>query len=427
MKEQLIVGLDIGTSHTRIAVGRIGILPDQRLALSVMGAVETPTQGVARGAITSLDDAVTSLATCLERTERQVGLPISDVTVGVGGTTVTLQEGRGVVGVSRPDGDIRREDVARAVESAKALMNPANQYLIHTLERSFTLDGQQGIKDPIGMQGIRLEADILIVQALTSHVRNITNAVFRSGLDVTRLVYAPLAAAEVVTSPRERELGVCVAILGASTTGLVVYENGELLHATTLPIGADHITSDIAIGLRISLDAAEQIKRVYGTAVPEQVSKKEDLNLMDFGATSSEVVSLRDIAGIIEARVEEIFEKIEAELRKVDRQGMLPAGVVLTGGGAKLVGMIDVAKRVLRLPSSIGTISVPSTMPEVIQDPSFSTAIGLILWSYEMERREDAEGSSGKGLLAGVGIKNSSAFLSTLLNPIKKIGKSFIP
>ena len=428
MKERLIVGLDIGTSHARIAVGRVDVLPDQRMTLNLVGAVETTSQGVAKGAITSLDDAVTSLAICLEHAERQVGLRLSDVTVGISGTSVSMQEGRGVIGVSRPDGEIRKEDVERAVESAKALMNPANQHLLHSLERSFALDGQSGIKDPVGMQGIRLEANILIIQALASHVRNIINAVHRSGLDVTRLVYSPLATAEAVTSPRERELGVCVVIVGASTTGIVVFENGELIHASVLPIGADHITSDIAIGLRISLESAEQIKRMYGTAMPEHVSKKEDIDLKDFGSSESEVVALRDIAGIIEARVEEIFEKIDAELRKVDRQGMLPAGIVLTGGGARLNGMVETAKRVLRLPASIGTISVPSSMPEVVQDPSFSTAIGLMLWSYEVERREGTD--TGENFFANVKFTNSASWikgLSGLLNPIKKIGKSFIP
>ncbi len=424
MKDRLLIGLDLGTSRIRIAAGQVGFTPEKRPVLNLLGAVETSSAGIAKGNITSLDDAVTAISSCLEQAERIVGLPVNEATVGIGGTGITAQMAKGVIGVSRPEGDIRGEDVARALDAARACVNPANQEIVHVLPRGFTVDGQGGIKDPIGMQGIRLEVDALIVQGLSSQIRNLTNAVFRTGLDVTELVYAPLAVTEAVTTSRERELGVCSLSIGAATTGLAVYEDGELLHAATLPIGADHITSDIAIGLRISLESAERIKCQFGRADAENVPKRgEEIDLADFGADQHEVVPLRFVAEIIQARVEELFEKVENELRRIDRNGLLPAGVILSGGGSKLPGMIDVGKRALRLPCAQGRVSVASTMPEVTEDPSMSTAVGLVLWAFERERREDGRGSS----VSFGGKRKGKAVFDSLKKPLGKIFKSFIP
>lgn len=424
MKERLLVGLDLGSSYIRIGVGQVALGHDKHPTLQLIGAVESPSQGISKGNVTSLEDAVSAISACLEQAERMTGLPLSEATVGIGGVTITSQEAKGVVGVSRSDGEIRAEDVARAIEAARAFINPANQEILHVLPRSFTVDGQHGIKDPIGMQGIRLEVDVQIVQGLSSHVRNLTKAVFRTGVDISELVYAPLAAAEAITSPRERELGVCVVSLGASTTSLAVYEDGELLQAMTLPIGSDHITSDIAIGLRISLDSAEQIKRQFGQANVESLPKRgEEINLQNFGADQEELVPVRYIAEIIEARVEEIFEKVDAGLKKIDREGMLPAGVVLTGGGAKLPGVVEVGKRILRLPCAIGATTIQSTIPEVIHDPAYSTAAGLVMWAFESERRDGA----GHGIPLTAAGKKGGEMLMKLGGPIKKIFKSFIP
>jgi cell division protein FtsA len=424
MKDRLIAGLDLGSSHIRLAVGQVTYGQDKHPHLNLIAATELPSQGISKGAISSLEDAVSSISSCLEQAERMVGVPLNEATVGIGGTAITSLEAKGVIGVSRSDGEIRAEDVSRAIEAARAFVNPANQEILHILPRSFSVDGQVGIKDPIGMQGIRLEVDTLIVEGLSSHVRNLTNAVFRTGLDISYLVYNPVAVAEAVTSPRQRELGVCILTIGASTTGMSVYENGELLRTVSLPVGADHITSDIAIGLRVSYEAAERIKIMHGTANAEPLPKRGvEIDLLDFGASESEIVSLRYIAEIIEARVEEIFEKTEAELKKIDREGLLPAGVVLTGGGAKLPGIVEVGKRVLRLPCAYAMTTAPSSMPELIQDPAFSTAVGLVLWTYENERREDGKGMSPA---RGIGIKGSD-LLGKLGNPIKKIFKSFIP
>jgi cell division protein FtsA len=249
--------------------------------------------------------------------------------------------------------------------------------------------------------------------------------VFRTGLDIASLVFGPLASAQVVTSYRERELGVCIVNIGASTTSVVVFEDGELLHAKVLPIGGDHVTSDIAIGLRTSLDVAEQIKLMHGNSNPEAFGKHDEIDLQSFGSVGdSELVSLKYVSEIIQARMEELFEKVEDELRSIGRSGMLPAGAILTGGGSKLGGCVETAKSVLRLPAGLGSsIHVHTTMPEFAHDASFSTAVGLVQWGFdEIRRGEDRGGSPGSTMF-----KSGGKIAGKIGGSIKKIFGSFIP
>lgn len=420
MRNETLVGIDLGSSNIRIAVGQVLHSADRRPSLNIIGLVESPSGGFSKGCITSLEDAVSAISSSLELAERLVGVPIQSAYVGIGGSHISATKAKGVIGVSRPDGEIRKEDVDRSIESARSGANPANMEILHLLPQRFTVDGQRDIKDPIGMQGIRLESDVLVIQGLASHVRNVTRAVFRTRLDIDELVYAPLAAAEAVLTPRQKELGVCVLCMGASTSGLAVYEDGELLHATTIGIGADHVTSDVAIGLRVSLDVAEAIKRAHGNAAPEEAERGE-IDVRDYGADQSELVSIQYVSEIIEARIEELLEKVEGELKKIDRSGMLPAGIVITGGGAKLPGLVQVAKRILQLPAFVGQSQVQSSLPELAHDPSFATSVGLVLWGFESVRNQETV-RTGFG-----GGSHKKSLLQSILDPIKKVGKSFMP
>lgn len=384
MADEIIVGLDIGSHAVRVAVGQP--VPDQKGKgqIHIIGASEIPSEGVSKGTISSIEDAVSSVSKALEHAERLTGLPMNRAWVGISGTHIMAQESRGVIGVARSDGEIREEDVERAIEAARTVAMPTNYEILHVIPKSFTVDGQRGVKDPVGMNGIRLEVDALIIQGVSSQIKNLTKCVYRTGLDIEDLVFSILATAEAVVTSKQKELGVCVLNIGASTTSLVVFEEGDVLHTAVLPIGSAHITSDIAIGLRTSLEVAEQVKVRYAHAVPEEVAKKEDVNLMDFGAQEEEYVGRKFIADITDARVQEVFEKVDAELSKVDRSGMLPAGVILSGGGAKLSGMVEAAKRYLRLPASLGTPIGVTSVVERINDPGMSTSIGLVLWGYNI-------------------------------------------
>jgi len=424
MKEHLIAGIDLGSSSIRLVAGQVTVGADKRESLTMLCAVEVPSQGLSKGSVSSLEEAVSSLSACLEQAERQIGLPVTEAYVGLGGPLIQVQLAKGVIGVSRPESEIREDDVHRVLESARSIINPANFEILHILPRRFSIDGQQAVKDPIGMQGIRLEVDAQIVQGQAAHVRNCTKAVFRTGIDITELVFIPLASAQAVAGSRQKDVGVAVVNIGATTTSIAVYEEGELIHAAVVPIGADHITSDIAIGLRTSLEVAEQIKRTVVSAHAEEILKDEMIDLLDFGAPQSEIVGSRFVSDVAQARVEELFERVEKELKKIQRSGLLPAGAVLTGGGVKLRGMVDVAKRVLHLPAVVaGASQIQSPMQDILHDPAFSTAVGLVLWGFEGEREPRI--GSGRGLHS-VGSKAGS-FMKAVSSPIKKIFKSFIP
>ena len=392
MSEEIYIGLDVGSCAVRVAVGKLVPTPDGKEQIHIVGAVEVPSNGINKGTVTNLEDAVSSVSRALEQAERITGLPLNRAWVGISGSHIISQESRGVIGVGRSDGEIREEDVERSIEAARTVATPTNYEIIHVIPKSFIVDGQRGVKDPVGMNGIRLEVDALIIQGLGSQIKNLTKAVYRTGLDIEDLVFSILATAEAVVSDRQKELGVCVVNIGASTTSLVVYEEGDILHTAVLPIGSDHITSDLAIGLRTSIDVAEQVKLRYATCLPEEIGKKDEINLAELGAVEDELVGRRFVADITEARVLEIFEHVDRELQKVDRSGMLPAGVILTGSGAKLTGMLEAAKNALRLPIGLGTPIGVSSVIDRINDPGMSTAIGLVLWGRHIRGTDSGKG-----------------------------------
>jgi cell division protein FtsA len=418
MPEDIIAGLDIGSHAVRIAVGKPVPSTDGKQQIHVIGAVEVPSIGVSRGTITGIDDAVSAVSKALEQAERITGVPINAGWIGITGSHIISQESRGVVGVARSDGEIREEDVERAIEAARTVATPTNYEILHVIPKGFIVDGQRGIKDPVGMNGIRLEVDALIIQGLSSQIKNLTKCVYRTGLDIEDLVYSILATSEAVISSRQKELGVCVVNIGASTTSLAVFEEGEVLHTAVLPIGGVHVTSDIAIGLRTSLDVAEQLKLRYATCWPDDVNKKDDINLAELGASEAELVGRRFVADITQARVQELFEMVDRELQKVERSGMLPAGVVLTGGGSKLAGILEQAKDSLRLPVSLGTPIGISSVIERAHDPSLSTAIGLVLWGQNI-RGSGEGGGLGKMLASFKGVDKMTSGIKKIFRSLK--------
>src|SRR3989338_614680 len=387
---QFMSGLDVGSYSIRFAVAQ-----KTEAGIKLIGAAEAPSVGVHHGIVNSIEECVSSISSALERAERMVGAPIEHVWVAMSGAHVSAQESKGVVAVARSDGEISREDVERALEAARTVATPLNHEILHVMPQGFSVDGQTGIKDPVGMTGVRLEVDTKIVQGLTQHIKNLTKAVYRTGLDIDNIVLSSLATAEAVLTPRQKELGVAVIDVGSSTISMAVYEEGDLIHIVTLPLGSERITSDIAIGLRIDIDLAEKIKLACGRALAQAVPKKEEIDVAELGAPTRALISCRYVAEIIEARVEEMFKHVDKELKKIGKSGMLPCGVVLTGGGSKLPELTEAAKKFLKLPSALGCAIDVESITDKVNDLSFATSIGLALWGKTIEEEHRGRGMRG--------------------------------
>lgn len=379
-RQEIIAGLDIGSTAIRLVVG-------ERAAngsLQVLASVSVPAEGVNRGIITSLEDATASISAAKEKAERLTGMPLEDAWVGISGPTVLTDTSRGVVAIGKANGEIQEADVDRALEAARAVASPPNHEILHAIPKSFSIDGQPGIKDPVGMSGVRLEVETTVIQVLTAHLKNTTKCVARTGFRVSGLVLSSLAAAESHLTERQRELGVVLVNIGAATTSVVVFEQGDILTAGVIPIGSEHITNDIAIGLRTTLDIAEQVKLHYGTAMAGDINKREEIDLGELGGAEGETASRKYVGEIVEARVEEILDKVDTLLKKVDRSGMLPAGAVFVGGGAKVPELLTAAKQRLRLPATLGVpTSRLMSSADAVNDPAFATALGLMVWGDE--------------------------------------------
>ncbi|OIO05784.1 cell division protein FtsA [Candidatus Falkowbacteria bacterium CG1_02_37_21] len=403
MKDNVIAGLDIGSTSIRLVVGQTIAGPAGE-ELQIIGAVSGPTAGVSRGVVNSIEETTSSISAVLDKAERLVGVPISRVWVSLNDPYIKCERSKGVVAVGRSDGEINENDVNRAIEAARALAVPVNYEILHVIPIKFGVDNQGDVKDPIGMNGIRLEVETLIVQGLNTQIKNLTKAIYRTGLEIEDLVIAPLAAAEAVLSVKQKDLGVALISLGSATTSLAVYEERNLIHTAILPIGAEHITSDIAIGLRCPINLAERIKQEYGTATPEDVDKKDEVDISQL-VKEEEVnddistISRHYLAEIINARVEEIFEKVDAEFRRIDRSGLLPAGVIFVGGGSELDGLVEAAKKKLRLPAALGTAKNINVVIDKVKNPEFATALGLVIWGSHTE----GEASGGNNLQKSLG------------------------
>jgi cell division protein FtsA len=381
MAENIIAGLDVGSTEIRLVIGQ----HDREDKLQIIGAVSVPSQGINKGVVKSIEDVTSSISECLEKAERLVGVPVENVWVSINSPFVRCEKSRGVVAISRSDGEISQDDIERALEAARALSVPPNYEIIHVVPVKFIVDNQEDIKDPIGMTGVRLEVVTLIIQGLSSQIKNLTKAIFRTGLDIDDLVLSPLAAAEAVIGSRQKEIGSALVNIGAATTSLAVFEEGELLHTAVIPIGSDHITSDIAIGLRCPISLADKIKINFGSANPDKFDDEQQLDIrkvVEEDGAQDEVseISAKYLAEIIEARVEEIFEKVDQELKKIERSGMLPGGIFLVGGGTKLTDIVDIAKKHLRLPASLGKNTNISTIIDKANDTEFLNALGLVAW-----------------------------------------------
>jgi cell division protein FtsA len=376
-KSEIITGLDIGSNNIRIAVGELSEDFEQ---MNIIGLAEGKSSGVSKGNIRSIEEVVEAIAKVKTKAEKMTSVPIDHAVVSVSGSHIMSQTSRGVVSVSRADEEIRENDVDRVLENAQAVSVPANYEILHVLPKTFSIENQTGIKDPIGMSGVRLEVEAQIIEGQTSHIRNIEKAVNLAGFEIDDFVLGCIAAAECTLSERQKDLGVALVNIGATTTSVLVFEEEDISLVRILPIGSGHITNDIAIGLRTNIDIAETIKIQYGSTIIGLLDGPDEVQLSLIDEKEDGVFSKKYLTEIIEARVEEIFTMVDKELRVINRSGKLPSGVVLTGGGSKLPGIIETAKKVFRLPASIGNPVSISSAIDKLNSPDYTTAVGLVQW-----------------------------------------------
>jgi cell division protein FtsA len=376
---ELITGIDIGSGNIRMAVGELSPDSDK---INIIGLAEGESSGVSKGTIRSIEEVVESIVLVKNRAEKMVGNNIDHVVVSISGVHITAQESKGVIAVARADGEIREDDVDRVLEAAQAVSVPPNYEIVHVLPRSFSIDNQTDIKDPIGMNGVRLEVEAQIIEGQSAHIKNVTKAVTLAGLGIDDLVLASLASSEATLTERQKDLGVVLVNIGAATTSVLVFEEGDILLVKVLSVGAAHITNDVAIGLRTNIDTAEIIKVQYGSTLSSVASGADEVQLSQISEQEEGTFSRKYLAEIIEARAEEIFNLVDKELRTAGRSGKLPAGAILTGGGAKLPGLVEVAKKVFRLPASIGSPNGLDSAIDKLNNPEYTTAAGLVLWGY---------------------------------------------
>lgn len=379
LKSNIVTGLDIGTQNIKILVAEKRKKDSEP---EVLKFFQFPVAGIRKGTVINVDQVSSSLYSALDEFKNSFGRKINSVIINISGSHIFSTSSRGVVAVSRADQKISQEDIDRVLQAAQTFSLPSNKEVLDIVVKEFIIDGEKGIREPLGMHGIRLEAEILVLCGFSPYVKNLDNAVLNVGLQIQDRFISPLASARSVLASRQKELGTALVEIGAGTTGLAVFEEGDLLHTIIFPIGSSHITNDIAIGLRCDIDTAERIKLEYGSCFLRG-GKREKVKKSD--EDEPIVFSHKVLGKIIEARISEIFDLVNKELRKISRQGKLPAGIVLTGGGAKLPKIKDLAKKELKLPCKIG---YPKSIQGLEDDPSLSLVSGLVLSGFDSEHEQ---------------------------------------
>lgn len=393
---KIVVGIDIGTSKVVTLISRI----DDAQNINILGVSESVSAGIRKGQIVDIEEAVVAINNSLEAAERMAGYSASHVIASVGGAHIESQNSRGVVAVSAPQGEITQGDLARVIDAAKAISLPSSREVIHVLPRNYIVDGHEGIKDPIGMTGVRLEVDTHIISASSTTLRNMEKAFSEVGVDVDAMVFSGYASSLAALSDTEKELGVVLVDIGAGTTDISIFIDGSVAFSSVLAIGAKHITNDLAIGLRLSLESAEKIKVFLSNPVKASkrvdvegettVSERKpsddiDLSSLHLPEEISKVSAKTLIDGIIRPRLNEIFTMVGLEIKKSGFGGQTPSGLVITGGGAKTIGVTDAAKRMLAMPVRIGIPQDIRGIIDEILDPAFSTAVGLVVYGATLE------------------------------------------
>lgn len=386
MDQPIVVGIDVGTTKICTLVAR----EEEPGQIRILGVGIEPSQGMRKGVVVDLGAASQAVSRSIEKAERTSGYEITSALVSLAGAQVSSVNSRGVVGVTGQM--IDQDDIVRAVDAARAVAIPHNREIIHVIQRGFNVDGQEGIRMPLGMHGYRLEVETHIITASAASVENLRQCVGVSGVEVSQFVLNPLASAEVVLTETERQMGVVVCDIGGGTTDMAIYIDGDVWHTSVLSVGGNHITSDIAHGLRLPMSQAEEIKVQHGHALQSEVGAQEFFNVRPFGEEQSAQINRQELAMIIEARVEEMFGMVLQEIKRSGYDGLLPAGMVLTGGSSLLPSIKVLANRMLGVPVRIAKPENLIGMTDRLDSPAFSTSVGLLRWAFLFSEFSPSEG-----------------------------------
>ncbi len=379
----LLVALDIGTSKIVAIVSEI----TAEGSLEVLGIGQHPSRGLKKGVVVNIEATVSGIQRVLEEAELMADVKIRDVITGISGSHIKSFNSHGMVAIK--DREVTQFDVDRVVETARAVNIPMDQQILHILTQEFIIDGQEDVREPVGMSGVRLEVKVHIVTGAVSAAQNIMKCVRRCGLEPRDLVLQPLASAIAVLSPDEKDLGVCLVDIGGGTTDIAVFTGGAIRHTAVIPIAGDQITNDIAMALRTPTKDAEDIKIAHGCALRQIASVNDVIEVPGVGDRGPRQMSRQTLAEVIEPRVEELYSLIQRELRASGFEELLSSGIVLTGGSAGMAGMVELGEEVFHMPVRLGVPSYSGGLSEVVRHPRFSTAVGLLLIGVEQRRRDE--------------------------------------
>jgi cell division protein FtsA len=391
-EREMIVGLDIGTSKVVAIVGEIGATGE----IDIVGLGSHPSRGLKKGVVVNIESTVQSIQRAIEEAELMAGCQIHSVYTGIAGSHVRSLNSHGIVAIK--DREVTTSDVDRVIDAARAVAIPADQKILHILPQEFVIDGQEGIKEPVGMSGVRLEAKVHLITGAVSAAQNIIKCVRRCGLEVDDIILEQLASSYSVLTEDEKDLGVCLVDIGGGTTDIAIFCEGAIRHTAVIPIAGDQITNDIAVALRTPTQYAEEIKIKYACALKQLANPDETIEVPSVGDRPPRKLSRMTLIDVVEPRYSELMDLVQAELRRSGFEDLIAAGVVLTGGSAKMEGVIELAEEIFNMPVRLGVPQFVSGLADVVRNPIHATGVGLLLFGHaNRESRREFYGDSGIG------------------------------
>lgn len=433
-RSKTIAAIDVGSSKIATLIGQVG---EDSERVNIIGAASIPSAGVKKGQIVNIEEAAEAIVKSVEAAERMAGFSLSRIYVSVGGAHIASQNSHGVVAIADPQGEIQPDDVRRVIEAARAVSLPSSREILQVVPRTFIVDSQEGVADPIGMSGVRLEVETHITTGSSTSIKNLVKCVSEVGANIESLVFSGMAAAEAVLTPTEKELGVILVDIGGGTTSIVIFVEGAPAYTAVLPIGGKNVTNDLAIGLRLSLESAEKLKislteknrsKIINHEEAEEDKKEKDdeidLSKLGIFEETKKVSQKTLVEGIVKPRLNEIFGMVVAEIQRSGLVGLTPSGVVLTGGGALTLGAEEVCRKTLSLPVRVGVPHQVTGLIDDILDPAYAASVGLLLYGLKAGKDETLGGFSS---LANFGQLTKKIPFKSLAGQIGDFIKSFLP